>query len=55
MTELTFGMGPYNICIYMYVYFCICIFMCVKRIGILYKSEMRSIKASYYYYYYFNM
>ena len=32
--------------VYLYMYF-----MCVKRIGILYKSEMRSIKASYYYYY----
>ena len=30
--------------VYLYMYF-----MCVKRIGILYKSEMRSIKASYYY------
>ena len=27
--------------------------MCVKRIEILNKSEMRSIKASYYYYYYY--
>ena len=42
----------YNICIYMYVYLYM-YFMCVKRIGILYKSEMRSIKASYYYYYYY--